>query len=304
LSLVNEDDRKAMIPDYGRDINSICMSLVNLWINRDKSLDFLVQNRFDVDGPEPSWFPDLHAKAGPDGTPWWNGVGRWFSASGDTPCQVSIDPDKMLMSVKGIQLDVINATIGPLNERPITKVEGEGENLTSVYFNRLYQVAPRQMKLFALAASCKGPWFETCWRTLTMNFDYWDSVDPVSPAPESLGETARKIYYEKWSKNIGKLFTTGKELIGPWEWNLRKTLKNRSIFTTEDGKLGIGPFCCQEGDIVAVVFGADYLLVLRPQADGTYKRIGDAYIRHAMHGETIIKNADGAIQNETTFELS
>jgi len=61
----------------------------------------------------------------------------------------------------------------------------------------------------------------------------------------------------------------------------------RRPFLTAKGRLGLGPKDMRNGDIVAVVFGAEVPLVLREEADGRYLLVGEAYVDGIMDGEVM-----------------
>jgi hypothetical protein len=70
-------------------------------------------------------------------------------------------------------------------------------------------------------------------------------------------------------------------------WNLQLTavaLRNRRLFTTHTGLLGLAPDEIQEGDTVAVLKGCSYPVVLRPYQHG-FKYVGECYIDGLMDGE-------------------
>ena len=57
---------------------------------------------------------------------------------------------------------------------------------------------------------------------------------------------------------------------------------------TTAGRLALIPDAARSGDIVAIMFGCDVPLVLRPNADGTMHRIvGECYVDGVMDGEAV-----------------
>nr|POE64905.1 heterokaryon incompatibility protein 6, or allele [Quercus suber] len=61
----------------------------------------------------------------------------------------------------------------------------------------------------------------------------------------------------------------------------------RVMFASSTGYLGLAPHGSREGDVVFVVRGADVPFVLRPQSDGAYELIGEAYVQGIMDGEAL-----------------
>jgi hypothetical protein len=61
-------------------------------------------------------------------------------------------------------------------------------------------------------------------------------------------------------------------------------------FTTQKGYVGMGPETAQLGDVVCVVLGCQWPLVLRPTTPGAPKHVivGDCYVSGFMHGEALL----------------
>lgn len=61
--------------------------------------------------------------------------------------------------------------------------------------------------------------------------------------------------------------------------------KSRRYFITEGGRLGLGTRSLGVGDEVWVLGGAETPVLLRKNADGQYRLIGECYVHGIMHGE-------------------
>jgi hypothetical protein len=68
-------------------------------------------------------------------------------------------------------------------------------------------------------------------------------------------------------------------------WNFFKPT-TRPIMT-QSRRLGLAPALTQSEDIVCVLLGAKAPLILRPADNGTYKIVGEAYVRDIMFGSTL-----------------
>jgi hypothetical protein len=66
---------------------------------------------------------------------------------------------------------------------------------------------------------------------------------------------------------------------------LRGTATLRRGFVPSLGYLGLGPADTREGDIIAILFGADVPFILRKLPNGQYQVIGEAYAHGIMDGE-------------------
>lgn len=66
--------------------------------------------------------------------------------------------------------------------------------------------------------------------------------------------------------------------------------KKRRIFRTKGGYLGTGPRSLQKGDEVWILHRGGVPFVLRPQPNGNYRLVGEAFVYGIMHGEVLYKN--------------
>ncbi|KAK5997020.1 hypothetical protein PT974_02369 [Cladobotryum mycophilum] len=83
---------------------------------------------------------------------------------------------------------------------------------------------------------------------------------------------------EKYYGNIQRAFAEFTRSYGRWPYN-------RRFFKTASGHFGWAVNGVQPGDVVSVLFGGSYPFVLREQADGKYKIMGDCYLDGFMDGE-------------------
>ena len=69
---------------------------------------------------------------------------------------------------------------------------------------------------------------------------------------------------------------------------LRGAGVHRAIFYTKDGHLGLGPECNQPGDVLAILYGCQWPVVMRPlPMPGDYTFLECAYVYGIMDGEAI-----------------
>jgi hypothetical protein len=61
---------------------------------------------------------------------------------------------------------------------------------------------------------------------------------------------------------------------------------SRRIFTTNDGRIGLGPMAMRTGDLVVILFGSTWPFVLRPY-NNKYKMCGVCYLYGVMFGEAV-----------------
>ena len=125
----------------------------------------------------------------------------------------------------------------------------------------------------------------------------WDEI--VSPAPNKFGKMLRVILEleevpEDFEPDLPQE-TRRYQYTFPFISNLDNCVLNRCFFTTECGKMGLGPFSAKGGDVVAMIFGGPLCLVLRPRGP-QYKLVGDAYVQGVMKGELAKDYEEGNIE--------
>jgi hypothetical protein len=59
----------------------------------------------------------------------------------------------------------------------------------------------------------------------------------------------------------------------------------RRPFTSDAGHLGIAPEVADVGDVICILHGATVPYALRPQNDGRYRLLGEAYVDGIMDGQ-------------------
>ena len=64
------------------------------------------------------------------------------------------------------------------------------------------------------------------------------------------------------------------------------TVRGRKLATTETGYLGLVPAEAQLADVIAVIYGCNFPVVLRPCGDA-YLVVGESYVPGMMKGEVI-----------------
>jgi hypothetical protein len=75
--------------------------------------------------------------------------------------------------------------------------------------------------------------------------------------------------------------------------HLRALNWGRAIFHTKDGHLGLGPMCTQPGDIVAILYGSRFPVVMRPlPTPGEYTFLECVYVYGIMDGEAVRRHKE------------
>lgn len=65
-----------------------------------------------------------------------------------------------------------------------------------------------------------------------------------------------------------------------------ESLAGRRLITTRGGYIGLAPEEAELGDVIAILHGCNFPLVLRP-CGGSYLLIGECYVDGMMDGEMV-----------------
>jgi hypothetical protein len=106
-------------------------------------------------------------------------------------------------------------------------------------------------------------------------------------ASESKKDEAAAMRGE-WQAEVSRLVTMSQEPKPERKVHTRykNTLIERSLFRTQEGYVGLGPYIIQPEDLVSVLFGLNVPYVLRPVHEG-FLLIGECYIHGVMNGEKL-----------------
>lgn len=61
----------------------------------------------------------------------------------------------------------------------------------------------------------------------------------------------------------------------------------RSFFTTDGGRIGLGPQHTQPGNLVCIFYNGGSPYILRPKHHNSYFLIGESYVHGIMYGEAL-----------------
>jgi hypothetical protein len=82
------------------------------------------------------------------------------------------------------------------------------------------------------------------------------------------------------------------------------TMNRRRMFISNEKDMGLAPWDAEQGDIICVLLGCRFPVVLRPRgpSDNYYVLVGEAYIEGFMDGEAILGLEEGYFELNT-FEI-
>ncbi|OAG09459.1 uncharacterized protein CC84DRAFT_1082351 [Paraphaeosphaeria sporulosa] len=215
-------------------------------------------------------------------------LSRW-SASGHALVSLAdeTDPTPEALHLKGVLYDKVLETIAAMD------IETGAQTKDIHPFLEMYNKI------------CDGHYAQDCKellaRTLTAGTYYDEYL-------ENLDAATRDKYlpaFERVMHRLAQLDCDGTEgRFGhdddskTFELGAYKHVRQRRMFWTSEGSLGLGPQCMRVDDIVVILYGGNMPYVLRPRGD-RFLFMGPAYIDNIMHGEVIDDLRAGMMQEQT-----
>lgn len=85
---------------------------------------------------------------------------------------------------------------------------------------------------------------------------------------------------------------------------IHNTCKNRALFVTKRGYIGLGPWNAESGDSVCVLYGGATPFLLRKAVDSdTFTLVGECYVYGIMNGEALRADKETLGIREKTFHI-
>lgn len=84
-----------------------------------------------------------------------------------------------------------------------------------------------------------------------------------------------------------------------WVWHF---CNGRSLFTTEEGHIGLAPIAAKPGDRICVLLGSDAPFLLRPTGNEQYQLVGPCYTHGIMSGEALLGPLPGDYRSVFPFD--
>lgn len=106
-----------------------------------------------------------------------------------------------------------------------------------------------------------------------------------------LARSARPEYKDR---HLSENTTASSALASDFYMAMRRACSNRCVFSTTSGRLGVGPARMQPGDTVAILYGGEVPLILRPSQrysrKATHELVGNCYVHGIMDGEAVLEH--------------
>jgi hypothetical protein len=135
--------------------------------------------------------------------------------------------------------------------------------------------------IFTLTASTRGWWLEQHnardGDLFKAYLDLLDNVTKIALGGYTEVETPTKVHDDMWNR-------------------IHEINRGRRYFSTESGRLGLGPPEIQKGDTVCVFYGTETVMLLRPAKSnpGEWYFVGDTFVHGLMKLEETPECAKGA----------
>ncbi|KAL8724013.1 MAG: hypothetical protein Q9181_007026 [Wetmoreana brouardii] len=152
------------------------------------------------------------------------------------------------------------------------------EDIFEVFF-KFYEGLRMDLDLdAALAVPGTIPGIYSRWLEMRRSVQLWIWAwsSRLSKPQAGIGSLVRRNRTGQLREKIDRLFH---------KYYIPQLLGNK-ISKTQNGYLANVPKVCEEGDIVAILYGWNVPFILRPVATG-YLLVGDCYVHSIMHGEVI-----------------
>ncbi|ETS83914.1 hypothetical protein PFICI_05790 [Pestalotiopsis fici W106-1] len=282
-------------PDYTKSVKTVYRDLAKFLIIEYGSLIVLSHvNGYSADRSNwPSWVPDWSLTK-PSSEIWRSRQQTLFRASGDEALTMDLSGDDDVLVLEGCRIDTVRI-YGD-------KLKGSGFGFVPDKQERDFvSTAWRIMKSRESGTQVSQ---NSGMRDLLRSFIYTITIGLQGPNPwgedtdEALADAAQWFsqYLGKSLPTVvtssGKWFHGKKPDAGRFHQAFVHACKGRRFFTTEEGRVGVGPEFIKEGDSIVLLFGGQVPYIVR-ESEGKHRLIGECYIDGVMRGEVITGRNDG-----------
>ena len=276
-----------LFPDYNKGLEEILLHAARHCIDEQGDLSILGgrSNHPAESASElanlPSWIPRSHIPHNREYQP--AGLLKMnFKAAGRRKLSfISIHPsDDRVLSVMGrVVSSVRRVTL--VVTKDMLKTSDQSLKAITMFRDSLFDSIAERERETALAMTL------TCTQT-AIKFEPQDALNGLQAFTKYMSENGRRppvihtLSPHEWS------LQPAVELASNFEREYIAACRNRRLFATSDGRLGAGSEFMVVGDVVAVLYGCPWPVVLRarPVAEH-YEMLGVAYVHGIMYGEAV-----------------
>ncbi|KAK3328608.1 heterokaryon incompatibility protein-domain-containing protein [Cercophora scortea] len=284
LALTCEDQR-GFRPSYTNTLRLVLQEVVEFAVRTSGNLRILLGNRREINPSAPSWAPDLrHINHGTLSIAFLDRL-EHFQPDAGRAMNVEFDHSLGIIRARGLKIARVERAMEPVGGRQMwlpLSYRDCGPDYYEVLYDpgELGELVDRYGK-------------DAVARTIAADME-WSGGKTCCPAPDGFAD--RLGVYLDMQEPPGDAIGLAERLTftTPFTTSALVASFNHCLFTTECGRLGLGPYAMTSGDEVAVLFGSPFCLILRPVegSDSSYQLVGDAYLHGAMRGELVRDRPD------------
>ena len=330
LGLLPKSLRSRIQPDYSPTVSrddvyrQMCEALLIYTGRTDSVLSWC---HFCEKSSLPSWVPDWTVKFPRNHVQWL----KKRNASRSTSPNWSISADGYSLSCKGIIVDIINSlSSSPSETIPFGTARAPGgpmeppkgsryreKDLRDVIQKTLSNDHPRirqgcstiesilwvDWDIIKTATDDYDGWFHDFWihLNIVIRDPQWESFDRFRQTNAN---------FSIFGIQLRDFFPEMRSYLSPSHWSARPgtrpiteddvnnmalmaiSIVGRRLATTHTGYLGLVPEEAHQGDCIAVIYGCNFPVVLRPRGDH-FKVVGECYVNGLMDGEAMEAKSRG-----------
>ncbi|CAG8957022.1 hypothetical protein HYFRA_00012502 [Hymenoscyphus fraxineus] len=281
LGMLSDQDRQYFNVDYNRPLGTVFAEAVSHIFRNGKGA-FLLSG-LNLAGPNssdpsfPSWVPKFGTKSLLTPSR-FHPAGIGASGSGSDAINGEVDSNLQILRIRGLPVDII-----------VDKFVFD-ESVNSLTHLRRVEALAKEARELVASHSTIRPYLhgfktsEPLWRTLIAN----------KASSGATRESAPESYSEMYEKILENPLSERDESVREYRLSLLNHLPSSCFFITATGFCGIGPDIIENGDQLAIWFGAPAPFILRQYAlaqDDHEKQIysvcGVAYVAGIMEGQMV-----------------
>ncbi|KAI9773690.1 MAG: hypothetical protein M1840_006964 [Geoglossum simile] len=309
------------MPDYRKSVSTVYCETARAIIQYERALDILCLAHSDLDGTQhglPSWAPDWTLQ--PTAVPLVGLGDRAYVVSGESVVDSPVFKSqlrqgeeaarnvirdgtkgvKVLDEIKGKSSSQLSHTHHPPNDIYVLPLKGAEVDVLAVVGRSITDVALSSGEWRSVVREwedmidsdrnqLRAPWLQR------RVFDFCCTLlKGRASTPEEPDVNWLEVLFEKyllWSGRLGPESPYLRHQLMARLDNIEKLIRANipgwKFATTAKGMMSMVPNRAREGDIIAILFGADVPFVLRPVPGNTghFLQIGNAYVDGIMNGE-------------------
>lgn len=319
LGLARDAERSALYVSYSESTAQVYLRTAELLVEQGSGIEVLYEASCypHLEGL-PSWAPNwagdrISESMGPVTSA--EGV-KTFRASGSARSTINISADGRFLHVRGIIVDSIQATTGPMEENPaaLDPVLGRSNSLNRLWH---FEHASRDL-MYKYRDTLRYPPGEgltnALWRTLIRDMISDVNRNLTRPAPSSIASSflaCTKLQGLMTGTDIAAAMRDGFEVVEkivtdsePFIQACEPVVQGARFCVTRDGYMGLVPTRAAKGDAICVFMGGTVPFVIRETDSGQYRLMGECYVHGLMDGKALdmVLDVDWMEEKNITLE--